>query len=352
MYASNWKVFPPLAAFFISIPSLVEAAGGLELLWEIGKPDNDTAEFALGRKGYGNFEKDGFFVVGHSDPGRDWPYTHPGPDDGWAGGGSHTFLIVFALSKKPEGSSRLDVDLADTHGRSPPPLEIRVNGHPFRHPTPPGGGDASIFGNPSAGKEHRFSLDIPAGNLRVGVNEITITISSGSWILYDWLGFFSPPGTELKPSDGTAVKSVRVDPWLSRRRGELRQRISVEVLHVGKEAELNLEAAGESARFSVRPGFNTGEIYLPPVQVETPLAVAVRRDGQTISEGKAVRGPAVEREPVDYVDPLIGTATSRWMLYPGPSTPFSMVYSYPAFQECRWLSGLSLTMEKGVDGPG
>ncbi len=36
-----------------------------------------------------------------------------------------------------------------------------------------------------------------------------------------------------------------------------------------------------------------------------------------------------DKEPVDYVNTLLGTATSRWMLYPGPSMPFGMVKLSP-----------------------
>lgn len=35
------------------------------------------------------------------------------------------------------------------------------------------------------------------------------------------------------------------------------------------------------------------------------------------------------KEPIDYVDPFLGTSSSRWMLYPGPSMPFGMVKLSP-----------------------
>jgi len=37
------------------------------------------------------------------------------------------------------------------------------------------------------------------------------------------------------------------------------------------------------------------------------------------------------KEPVDYVDPKIGTAieSKRWMLFPGATTPFGMVAFSP-----------------------
>jgi predicted alpha-1,2-mannosidase len=38
---------------------------------------------------------------------------------------------------------------------------------------------------------------------------------------------------------------------------------------------------------------------------------------------------STEKEPVDYVDPLLGTSSSRWMLFPGPCLPFGMVKLSP-----------------------
>lgn len=52
-----------------------------------------------------------------------------------------------------------------------------------------------------------------------------------------------------------------------------------------------------------------------------------------------------EREPVDYVDPLIGTSTSRWMLYPGPSLPFGMVKLSPDNQDQGWKAGYEYNIE-------
>jgi len=40
-------------------------------------------------------------------------------------------------------------------------------------------------------------------------------------------------------------------------------------------------------------------------------------------------GISPEKEPVDYVDPLLGTSSSRWMLFPGSSMPFGMVKLSP-----------------------
>ena len=43
--------------------------------------------------------------------------------------------------------------------------------------------------------------------------------------------------------------------------------------------------------------------------------------------------------PVDYVDPLIGSHNSRWIMFPGPTTPFGMVKLSPDNQELGWKAG-------------
>lgn len=45
------------------------------------------------------------------------------------------------------------------------------------------------------------------------------------------------------------------------------------------------------------------------------------------------------KQPVDYVDPLIGTCNSRWMQFPGPSMPFGMVQLSPDNQDEGWKAG-------------
>jgi len=65
------------------------------LLWQIGKADDDTAEFALAPNGYEKYGNDPTFIIGVSEPKRDWPYAHPGPTDAWAGSRAHAFTILF-----------------------------------------------------------------------------------------------------------------------------------------------------------------------------------------------------------------------------------------------------------------
>ncbi len=53
-----------------------------------------------------------------------------------------------------------------------------------------------------------------------------------------------------------------------------------------------------------------------------------------------------KKEPVDYVDLFLGTSSSRWMLYPGPSMPFGMVKLSPDnSDEWAFDAGYEYTIE-------
>ncbi len=316
-----------------------------KMLWQIGKADNDTSELALGRNGWSRFPTDfgtePTFIVGRSDSGRDWPYAHPGPEDSWAGSSRHAFAILFGIGRTISGGNcRLIVDLVDTHGSKPPKLRIDVNGESFERQMPRGGTDASVLGNPSAGREHRFSITIPARVIKQGINEITITTLSGSWMLYDWVGFESPQALKLEAPGGALLRSVHLDPWLSRKEGKLCQLMWVELTQVGEESDTTIQMAGlDPMKLQLKPGTQTVELALPPVKAQTRTTVEVKSRGKTLFTRQIVRKPAVERQPVDWVDAMLGTSSSRWMLYPGPSMPFGMVKLSPDNQDHCWKAG-------------
>ena len=98
------------------------------VLWSIGTKDTNTAEFALGPKGYRDYRQPAVYIVGQSTPKKDWPYVQPGVDDsGWAPGTPQTFEIFFGLESAPAESCRLEMDFADTHSSNPPKLRVEVN---------------------------------------------------------------------------------------------------------------------------------------------------------------------------------------------------------------------------------
>ncbi len=255
---------------------------GRVLLWQIGKTDNDNRDFSLAPGEYRKFQEDGFFVVGLSDPRRDWPYVHPGPDDSWAGARPHTFTIVFALRAAPAGGDcGLILALVDTQRSAPPVLDVSVNNRNFRQKLPPGAGDASISGRPERGAAHRFALNFPSSMLRAGQNEIRIRTLSGSWMLYDSVGLEIPAGTELATAIPTAMVDVSPRSALQNRNGRLEQPIVSVIRHQGDPLPMRLLANQTVlAQGTLKPGENRYESSVAAVDRETQLALVLEIGGK------------------------------------------------------------------------
>ncbi|MCW3844583.1 polysaccharide lyase family protein, partial [Micromonospora yasonensis] len=157
----------------------------------VGKADASTREFALSPDRYSayptTFPNDINFTAGVSDPATTWSYIQPGPADTWAGGKPHTFRLTFNLPEAPSADLTFTAWLYDSHDAAPPMLQVGLNATTVGTVQTPAG----------AGRGHRWAdgikpstvnVALPAANLKAGDNTITITTSSGSWMVYDGLG--------------------------------------------------------------------------------------------------------------------------------------------------------------------
>jgi len=268
------------------------AAEDNKLLWQIGKADNHTAEFALGpdrsNQYSGTFPQDVLFVAGQSDPKQDWPYIQPGPADAWAGSKSHTFTIMFGLKTAPTtGKGKFVLDFVDTHSSRPPKMQIKINDASFIHDLPRGAGDASAHGQPNKGREHRLVIDFPARALKVGTNEITITSLAGSWVLYDQVALTTPVGvrTGLLKSVNKLL-DVHSQPFLVERKdGKLYQPVLASVMHIGRPVEATVVVnSSELVRQSLKPGFKVIEGFAAAVNKPTSVEVDVKVAGKSIGK--------------------------------------------------------------------
>ncbi len=295
-----------LCAFLLF--ALTVSYASAAVLWEIGKPDGGNGEFALAPNHYNDFREDGFFVVGRSDAQRDWPYVHPGPADAWAGSRRHTFAIVFGIAAVPSsGECKLRLQLLDTHRQAPPELLVSLNGRETKRRLSPGAGDDSVNGQPSRGKPHQLDLTFPASALQAGANEIDITSTAGSWMLYDAVVFEAPDGTQLTNITGTTIASATSPPVLLERAGKLMQTIQLTVRHFGDEALAELRVGHIGAtNLTLRAPAQALEIPVPAVKREQDLRVSLSIEGREVAARelalKPVRKWVVYLLPHSHVD--------------------------------------------------
>ena len=266
---------------------LTANAASTRMLWQIGKADNANAEFSLAPGDYHRFERDGFFVVGQSNPKQDWPYVHPGPQDSWAGSRKHTFSILFGLKQvEALGHCQLKLDLLDTQSKGPPVVRIQVNGETFDRSLEAGLSDKSINGESGQGKRVKLDIEFPSSLLKAGENTITITSVSGSWFLYDSVSLEVPPGTELGPVHSrTIVEGIQAVGALKANGGKFVQPVLVTVRQVGGNVngELSIDERFKLP-VTLTNGLQTFELLVPAASKPTKRNFTMMVQGSLVTE--------------------------------------------------------------------
>ncbi|HEX3717916.1 MAG TPA: polysaccharide lyase family protein [Verrucomicrobiae bacterium] len=298
----SWRGFLILAIGFCVWNC--RAAETSKLLWQIGRTDQDDAEFALAPGGFGKFKKDGVFFVGESDPKRDWPYAQPGPVDSWGGRRQHTFTVLFNLARGLDaGECELRLNLVDVRQNNPPTLRIEINGEPFDRALAPGNGDASIRGEAKQGRPQSVRISFPASLLRAGENDVQITTARGSWLIYDSVGMTAPAAAELTRNHvRTLLDPVRSLPVLQNKDGKLLQTLLVPIRHFAGAVTGAIALRGEEPEpVHLTNGAQTIELLTLAVDTDTARTLTLRVGGQTVATQDFVLKPA--RKLTIYVLP-------------------------------------------------
>ena len=264
-------------------------------LWQIGTPDGVAGEFALTPDQWSRYDEDARFIIGSSDPARDWPYVLPGPHDSWGGKKSHSPTIVFSLDKiSTQGTANLRLDLVDTRPNSAPVLRVRVNGYQSDWKT--GGGGTNLYplgGKSDTARPSHIDVPIPVSQLVKGLNVIEITSTWGCWLVWDALSLRVPPGTILNPkSEGVGVREILPIRALVERDGKTWQPIEVGLLRAGPKAQtVTLRCDSASTTVEVSAAQATGRLLLPAVESERDCKL-------TVESGGAISDFAVRLKPV------------------------------------------------------
>jgi hypothetical protein len=153
-------------------------------LWQIGTFDKSSREFAQGvsptRGGaldYSNPADDPVFVIGKSQPGKNWLAFQPGSSNGKAGHRAHPFTIKFSLSSPPHGVYTFTAALLAYSPRVPV-LDISINGrHGWFYQHPVLNYDAGDLGSVFAPRYSTATIafDFPASYLKPGENDLVLT---------------------------------------------------------------------------------------------------------------------------------------------------------------------------------
>ncbi len=340
-----------------AVAAVVAGGASADVVWQIGTKDGTGNEFALAPGGYADFLnkdfgwEDKWFLVGTSDPKADIPYALPSIRDYWGGSShgsgdrTHQVNILFDLAEARAGDWTLVIDFACVHSREPPVLKVRVNGTSRKFKLAKGvGGDETIFkGDFSKAKPVELRIPLAAGEIRTGANEVMLTSIEGSWVLFDDIRLEGPSGTKLVTGHrGAYVRRVEAGAYLV----QGSQPLLVDVEHLAGKPEVRVVLDGETIlRQRVEKGAYSLEAPMPAVPAARESVYKVFVDDALARAGRVHRTPQRERGVAGYVDTRMGTGHSRWMLAPGPWTPFSMVKLAPDNERARWQGGYEVTLE-------
>jgi hypothetical protein len=347
-----------------------DATHRFHTVWQIGERDGSAQGMALYPGKYADFLKadfgweDKFYLIGYSKPQTDWPYVLPGPVDGFggtsgtAGVRSPILNVLFGIEDLPKNDlSQLVIDLVGYQAEKPAKLKITINGHPFEYNLQKDTLINFISGNLSdykAAKAANLARTVSVatkGLLKPGGNQIQITSTEGSWIIFDQVRLEAErPISLVKPSQvflrdvHAANYEIRVNAKNSssgsQKAGLLAQPLLVDVQQLKGQPELSVTLDGKHI---FQQKLDTGrfdlEVPMPAVKIKKTSTYAIYADGRLLTKGSVLRSPQHLITPGEYIDTKMGTAHSRWMIAPGPWMPFSMVKLSPDNQDAGWSSG-------------
>ena len=327
-----------------------------KVLWSIGQANESHREFALAPNGYAQFSPEGFgganryYVVGKSNPGKDWPYVLPGPKEGfagygyWAGRALHKLPVYFELEQPTNtGTCELVVNFLEVSAKNAPLFRAYINGKVFEQQLRPGkSGELPEKLNTNI---QNVTFVFPSENLKNGVNEIIFQNMSGGWCVFDEVKLIGPNELALGKIGNTVLKSVTFADFEMKENNKNVQPLLVDILQQEKDSEIKVIVDGLEIIKNIEVGHSVLEFYLPAVSSKKMSEVTIYIDGNLKYKERLQRAP---KKPISfsrYVDQFMGTSGSRWMITPGPRNPMPMVQLGPNNQGTVWKAGYEYQIE-------
>jgi predicted alpha-1,2-mannosidase len=339
------------------------------VIWSIGKADHRANEFALAPDGFKDFVgndfgyEDKFYLVGFSKEKSDFPYVLPGPVDTWggtwptAGWRTNQVNILFGVKKLPaNGHYKLIIKLSDYAKKFLPLVKVSINGQdeemqltaegydvanqPYPRQNEPYIDSAALKGNLSSATAKTIEIPINKNVIKSGGNTITITITQGSWIMFDEISLQGSSETILEKPGQMFVRNVKAADYELQTDGRKSQPLLVNVEYLKGAPNLSVELDNQIIfKQAVEKGNYVFEALMPAVNQPKQSRYKILENRKVIEEGVVNRSQQKMQTLADYVDTRMGTAHSRWMIAPGPWMPFSMVKMSPDNQNAGWQAG-------------
>jgi hypothetical protein len=174
------------------------------------------------------------------------------------------------------------VYLNDTQAGSPPALSVNVNGHECPAiQLPAGAGDASLT-DPKAGRPVVSPFVFSGSWLHSGANTVGLSVTGGSWLIYDALTLESG----LPNAPQVEHIAAACTPMFKKVAAALEQAVRVEINNTGLEGKGQLriaDLAGSEQEVDLRQGPQVYFLLTPPFTREEQRSVELIVGGKTVS---------------------------------------------------------------------
>ena len=344
---------------FLSVMLSVSSFAQNKIVWQIGKSDNSSVEFALSNAEYSKFLEndfgweDRFFVIGYSDEKEEFPFVLPGAIDYWGGTSGlagirpHEINILFGVESKPKkGDWKLVIDILDCNPEIPPYFKVTVNNQFWKFRLNKGVNADALTGINNGSKEQKIVIPIDADLIKVGGNKVQVTTLEGSWMVFDQIRLEGPKNVALLQPEKAFIKNVQVADYELNVGGEIVQPLLVDVQHLQGVSKLKVKLDGKAIfEENIEHGYYEFEVPMKAVSKPIKSEYSILLDGNVVEKGKVNRSKKKQNSLVNYVDTKIGTGHSRWMIAPGPWMPFGMVKISPDNQNEGWQAGYQPSFE-------
>ena len=290
-------------------------------LWQIGKADGSSSEFALDGDSYSDISKrfpgcTALYTVGRSSA-SDVPFVIPGPSDAWAGNPQGGLLVRFGVREADPGAAlRLRFDFVEVHSGSAPRLEITLNDFRTEVQTPAGADQNYLDTRKTSSKGLCAEVEIPAGTLRPGDNILSVRSVSGSWMVLDAVTLEASTPVESAPAGtGISLFAAESEPALiyGRTRDELLHPVTLDIA--------NWDAKPRKTAWSY-DGKAGGELKLAPGLNRMQVGIPEGYDGRRVRF--ALRTPDGDRSVETEILPA-----ERWTVYLVQHTHTDIGYTKP-----------------------
>ena len=183
----------------------------------------------------------------------------------------------------------------------------------------------------------KITFTIPPGVLKDGANLLELRIYDGKSISLDAIMLSGNPKTEVVNTGYDPIVEIKPSPYqVELPAGKTSPAVLVHAIS-RKAGTIRIFVDGEVSDHELRKGENLLEIPCPNLAGKTDISVTW--EGKHLAGGKFRTGQQPVRKSIDYVDQMMGSSGSRWMIGPGPWMPFGMVKIMPDNEDSHWKNG-------------